>query len=172
MKRLIIIVTTIILSIVLITIPIVINEGRGNHYQTIKRQTITISKPIENSESLPKQIQKEIEAPSGSPVAPTTLTEETVQPDILSIQELGEKYLDLSTTEYQECFDMLINAYPDRFVESVREDNIKALRVWGSTCSTGIWRGCVPNYLNCAIGRYGDNGAFFDSDMAEYGRNM
>lgn len=82
---------------------------------------------------------------------------------VLSTQEYGIKYLDLSTPLLQQCFDAIIERWPERFTEDVREDNVKALRAWASTCTTGILAG---RQGASNIERYGINGEFFDSQLA------
>lgn len=86
---------------------------------------------------------------------------------VLSTQEYAEKYLDLSGNN-QSCLDNIVNEWPERFTEDVRENNIKALTVFYAVCSTGFVddRELIhPHYE--VINTYGENGAFFDSEFAK-----
>ena len=91
------------------------------------------------------------------PPAPTTQPKEA-QRKVLSTQEYGEKYLNLSLDIWQECFDKTVAAFPERFTEDVREQNVKALRYWATTCSSGI-----NNPMSGVIYSFD----FFDSDFAK-----
>lgn len=117
-----------------------------------------IDKPVVN-ESAPTELKEN--QPINNIVANNEKSTEN-QVTILSTQEYGNKYLDLSTPALQACFELIVNKWPERFNEDVRENNIKALKVWANVCSTGIERPVVgPIY------RYGQNGEFFDSDLAK-----
>lgn len=77
-------------------------------------------------------------------------------------EEIAAQYPNLTSTDQQKlCFSKLLAMFPDRFTESVREKNIKALTAFGSSCSTGVLN------QTAVINSFGANGAFFDSDMAK-----
>lgn len=110
--------------------------------------------------AVPEKIaeQETIQAPivQSSPVTEKPIVQ------VKSTQEYGNMYLDLASSPLlQECFDRIIASWPSRFTEDVREKNIKALSVFGSTCSTGILES-----NGGVITSYGRNGEFFDSQLA------
>lgn len=117
-----------------------------------KKQKVAEDKPV--SEPEPVTVQETI--PEKVVIAPVV-----TEPVILSAQQYGEQYLELSKQPLQECFNIILSKYPDRFTPEVREANVKALRAWSSVCSTGV---LTPNPI---IDQFGPNGAFFDSDLAK-----
>jgi len=101
--------------------------------------------------------------------APPTDTQTSSATDakaILSTQEYGEKYLDLSNTHLQQCFNDIVAAFPDRFAPEVREHNVQALRIFSSVCSVGFTLAQNPHYPTILMA-YGKNGEFFDSNAAK-----
>lgn len=157
----------------IITIPIVLfgvylvsqNNQSTKYYEPVKtmdKLTVHIPEPIKQ----PKQ-KEQIDVNTAQPVTVEQLPadSEPENPIVLSSQEYGQKYLDLSDPLQQKCFDAIVNDYPERFTEENRENNIKALRAFVSPCSTGAYseRGARTTNLLDVNGR----GAFFDSDLAK-----
>lgn len=79
-----------------------------------------------------------------------------------TIQDIAMQYPSLTGTDHlQSCFDAVVAKYPDRFSAGVREDNIKSLTLFTTSCATGIFTD------RPVIESYGANGAFFDSGIAK-----
>lgn len=130
-----------------------------------------VSAPATNTASTPEV--------SETPTPVTVETQQPVQapvekPVILSTQEYAQKYLDMSVPNAQMCLDRIVQVWPSRFTEDVREYNIKALRAWANICSTGVLNFTVDGYFRegiitlrgSLIGSYGDNGEWFDTQLA------
>lgn len=120
-----------------------------------------IKKPVEK-----KVAEAAPDVPVAQTIAPAETPAPTPQPTSKSTQEYGKMYLDLSTPQQQGCFDAIVNKWPSRFTEEVRESNVKAIRIYASPCSSGI----VHSPYRSVIESYGQNGEFFDSQAAEAGR--
>ncbi len=89
------------------------------------------------------------------------------KPKVLSTQEYGEKYLNLSHPDLQKCFDTIVEAFPHRFTEDVRENNVKALRAWSSVCATEVYRVYPGAPAIRSKGLWLINDDFFDGDTAK-----
>ena len=116
-----------------------------------------------------EQVKQE---PAPAPVATTeTQTQPQTEPTpiVLSTQAYAEKYLNLSGRG-QMCFDAIVDRWPERFTPDVRENNVKALKLYYSPCSTGIIEAQAGDYKG-VIFKYGSkggrDGAFFDSAHAK-----
>ena len=97
-------------------------------------------------------------------VAPVSVVETPVPvaPAIRSTLEIAADYPTMTGSEQLlACFNKLVALFPDRFTESVREQNIKGLTAFATSCSTGV------NNANPIINAYGPNGAYFDSELAK-----
>lgn len=165
MKKKIIIISSAVLVLAASGATWVVNT---NNRSPVTKSNVAIlaDKPAEDADK--KEVEpvevKEItntEQPA-TPVSSTELPPQPASKEVLTTQQYGEMYLDLSKTEYQTCFDLIVNKWPERFNEDVRENNVKALKVWADMCSTGIERPVVGY-----IYQYGQNGEFFDSDLAK-----
>lgn len=111
------------------------------------------SKPVTAAEAVEDSA---VNAPVEAAPTPT----ETLS--VLSTQEYAEKYLNLLGNN-QMCFDSIVAAFPDRFTESEREKNVKALTIFSSPCSSGI----TEANKRGVIYSFGMNGEFFDSEAAK-----
>ena len=149
-----------------------------------------VNKPHDNVQTAVAQVEQEVSSqavpdlvaapqvaePSVTQTKQTTTPIQTIAestPSVLSTQQYADMYLDL-TTNYsrftpQECLDAIINKWPERFTESVRKNNIKALRLWehGGICATGIldWPR-NPNLTKPILG-WGYGGEYFDTAVAK-----
>lgn len=82
-------------------------------------------------------VEPVVEPIVAEPVAETPVVTE-VAPEILSTQEYGEQYLDISTEIQQKCFDMIIATFPDKFTPELREQSVKELARYMTVCHSGI----------------------------------
>jgi len=126
--------------------------------------------PVKTIEDTPAKVAEPKTETTETP-ATTVETPKAEEPKVLTTQEYGEKYLDLSGVN-QECFDNIIATFPDRFTPDVRENNVKALRMFAAVCSTGMFtyklHPVAPNQQTTPLLlQWGRNGEFFDSPQAK-----
>lgn len=163
-------VTIISTSIILASVAVVTSVAVSNtkNIEPIKTSSVTFDGYVEpiiavedipapKVEQAPVQIAtRVIEQPR--PSAPVVVAPANVR----SPREIAAQYPSLVNNEYNSyCFDRIVEKFPERFTEDVREQNVKALTVFASACTTGI------NKFKGVLEQYGENGAFFDSDMAK-----
>ena len=162
MKRTIISFATIIL-VISITTPFVIPAERSS--LDIKNVTLIWELPA----VIDDIVLPELEAPSETTAVikdqtPVVISEKlpSVIPRTLSVIELGEQYLHLDDNKFNRaCFNKVIAYTPERFTEAVRENNIKALTIYGNVC--------VPaNNLMLYIKQ---DGSFYDGPLAATAHN-
>jgi len=136
--------------------------------EVVKDTTSTVTAPVEPPVTSQAQTTAIVE-PDPEQIAPPA-------PVILSTQEYGEKYLNLSQTETlngQACFDKIVAFWPERFSPELREKNVKSLRVWGHPCSATQVLDIThrDDFRYSLIARYGQAGEFFDSSAAQHSAN-
>jgi hypothetical protein len=170
MKKTLIISTPIILVAAIASVAFAIPKDQPTQESNIVSESV--DKKVEaknNTVSAPEAPQEHqaVESTPNTQTAPEAVIQAPVQPQVLSTQAYAEMYLDLSGRN-QHCLDYMVNKWPHRFTEDVRENNIKALTVWAGVCTTGIdnirhesGRGYGGIYT------YGQDGEFFDSDFAK-----
>jgi len=154
-----------------------------NHQQAEKASTVAVVQhnavSTTDAAEKPEKPNESVTTENTADVTETPATEPAA-PQVLTTQEYGEKYLDLSTNELQNCFNNIVNEWPERFASDLRETNVKALRAFASTCSTGALNTTVEkniamhrnNLYDTIIYRFGSDGAFFDSDLAQKAINL
>ena len=128
---------------------------------------------VEKQEVAAEPVAEETPAET-APVTTAPVAEPVAAPVVLSTQEYAEKYLNLSIPWAQECLNRIIVEWPHRFTPEVREQNIKALRSWGSVCSTGVMHPAIEERRRNAgitisgslIYQYGANGEWFETAQA------
>lgn len=153
--------------------------GGVSAYQLIPREDGTVPavtnaidttvEPVTEEVAVMQQPEEPISEPA--PVQPAPAPSPA---PVLTTQEYGLKYLDLTNPLYQKCFDRIVSYYAGRFTPDVRERNVKALRVFADLCATGVnsmeiersYREGAPSLAGSIFERYGPDGAFFDSDLA------
>ena len=128
----------------------------------LKDEEVGTAEPAQETAQAPTVQQETVPTPE-VPV-------ETTPPvQVLSSVEYAQKYLNVSDQIQLECFNRLVAKWPERFTDSVREANVKALRVFTAPCATGITSSAQGTSV---IEQYGRNGEFFDSAAANVGRNQ
>ena len=128
---------------------------------------------VEKQEAVAEPVAEEVPAET-APVETTPVVEPVAAPVVLSTQEYANQYLDMSSPWAQECLNRIIVEWPHRFTPEVREQNIKALRSWGSVCSTGVMepyieerrRNGIITIAGSYIYRHGANGEWFETARA------
>lgn len=160
----------IVISVItLITLPAVSYatwNGLQKPVEEVKTPAKSVVAPVEKTE--PVETAPVQEPVTAEPVAPTAPVEAPAPAPVavLSTQEYALKYLDMNQPAAQECFDALVNHWPERFTPEVRENNVKALRTFGNPCGTGshLWKTNAETgrHLPVAIEHFGVNGEFFD----------
>lgn len=96
-------------------------------------KTVTAEKPVEATEA-PK-VDEVVNQPT---FAVARVVEPPVQPQVLSTQEYAKMYLDMSDPRSAVCLSRFAAMFPERFTESVREENVKSLGMYATPCSTGF----------------------------------
>jgi hypothetical protein len=107
-----------------------------------------------------------------APVETAPITPVIVPAPILSVNEYAQKYLDMTAPHAQECLDSIVTTWPDRFVESVREKDVKALTRWKTDlCTAGIYTNTYSlrhsGNTVLPLTSFGMNGEYFDSHLAD-----
>jgi len=145
------------------------SRSRDEVAQKSSKVTQNVAPEVEKTETTTSETpvaQETQTAPvENAPAINTQTSPATDTKTILTTQEYGEKYLDLSNTHLQQCFNDIIAAFPDRFTPEVREHNVQALRIFSSVCSVGFTLAQNPHYPTILMA-YGKNGEFFDSNAA------
>lgn len=174
-------------KIVVATISVgILGSGAGAMVIHETKKPIPEQLAVSTYQSVAKKVPKaEVDKPKSEPteqkdevkIAPQPIPKQQkaeAAPKVLATQEYGEKYLDLSTSEYQECFDAIVTAWPNRFTPKVREQNVKALSIWGSICGAtnsypASYFAAFPmvNLYRAKDGSRGLSGEFFDSEAAK-----
>lgn len=154
--------------------------GAVAYYQTTPEVEPIAVQSVNNADSIKRavfEVKSDYIEPVAEPIAEPaetvvveTLPEPIEEPIVIetkTTQEYAAQYLDLSGVS-QQCFDMIVDKYPERFTESVREQNIRSLTIFASTCSTGIMSN--NNILDIGTNDKGElyykHGAWFDSALA------
>lgn len=165
MKKTLIVITA-ATALTFITVPFVTpTSNRSNAQVTETASTWDLPTAVVESVTLPElTAPAESTAPVEKQVVTVPKTETVPEaPRVLSIMELGEKYLHLDGNRFNRaCFDKVVAYTPDRFTEAVRESNIKALAVYGNVC--------VP--ANDLVLYIKPDGSFYDSGLAGHGRSL
>lgn len=91
----------------------------------------------------------------------STLSIEQPQP----LLSYAKTQLDLSTPELENCFNMIVQEYPERFNGSDAHRNVRALKGYANVCTSGIQMKNQGNIYIWDIGK-GYKGAYFDSAIA------
>lgn len=96
-------------------------------------KTVPTEKPLEATEA-PK-VDEVVNQPT---LAVARVVEPPVQPQVLSTQGYAKMYLDMSDPRSAVCLSRFEAMFPERFTESVREENVKSLGMYATPCSTGF----------------------------------
>jgi hypothetical protein len=157
-------------KIILLSITLALVAGSAFAYAYVSGPSRDIKATVSTKKADPKPVEEDTpQTPvSDTPTEPTNtdpidpVAEPTApEPEpVLSTQAYAEKYLDLSGAN-QKCFDAFVATWPERFIESNREHDVKALKVYASVCSSGILDKGQGN-----IWIWGKHGEFFDSEAA------
>lgn len=125
---------------------------------TFEREAVQSGDPVEVEEAKPTEAY----VPSVAPA----IDAKAVAEEPLSLLDYAKTQLNLSSPELENCFNMIVQEYPERFVGAEAHNNVKALKAYASVCSSGIMSKS-GGHIYLWDRRKGHKGAFFDSDLAK-----
>lgn len=132
------------------------------------QSVVTFDRKVKESPKFETEEVEKVEVVDNVEVVTETVPNETPilpneQPQTLL--SYAKTQLDLSTPELENCFNMIVQEYPERFNGSEAHRNVRALRGYGNVCTSGIMSKNRGNIYLWDIGK-GYKGAYFDSDIA------
>jgi len=135
--------------------------------QSKSKQVVSKAEPVVAEPTIEVEVAEPAVAIEPVVVAePTPEPTPAPEPVVLSTLEYGYQYLNLESPIQLDCFNTLIAAFPERFVEPVRERNVKALSVFAGVCAAG-YDSYDIQANNRLFNQWGRDGEFFDSDLAK-----
>ena len=171
MKRLVILSAVAVLSLATVGYAVLNSSDEEPQKAPQKAQTaMTFDSEVKESPKAveEKAIEEKVEEVENVGVVTETVPNETSilpneQPQTLL--SYAKTQLDLSTPELENCFNMIVQEYPERFNGSEAHRNVRALRGYANVCTSGIMSKNQGNIYIWDIGK-GYKGAYFDSDIA------